>query len=272
MGQIVVFTDVDGTLLDKTYDAKASRPAIAMLQQKHIPIILCSAKTISELQLWRKRFGICDPFVVENGAAVMIPEEYFPFSVPGLKSIDRYILIELGASILSFRSRLLQSLESSGIGYQLFTDMSVEEIAQESGLPIDEAKLAKNRQYTETVKLEGNKEAMEKTTKTIMSNGLDCSFGGRHLIVGQGTSKGKGVSLLRGLYQRYLGKITTCAFGDAENDLSMFKQVDRPFLLQRSNGHYADVFLPGLIKINSPGPSGFTKGVDVMLDPSGQSP
>jgi len=46
MAHLVVFTDLDGTLLErKTYSAAKSRKAINELKKMGIPLIFCSSKT-----------------------------------------------------------------------------------------------------------------------------------------------------------------------------------------------------------------------------------
>ena len=69
-GQWWVVTDLDGTLMDHSYSWAAAEAAIAALQQKGIPIIPCTSKTAEEVRLFRKRAGLRDPFIVENGGAI----------------------------------------------------------------------------------------------------------------------------------------------------------------------------------------------------------
>ncbi|HHJ53507.1 MAG TPA: HAD-IIB family hydrolase, partial [Caldithrix abyssi] len=66
----VVFTDLDGTLLDaQTYSYLPALEAIQLLKEKHIPLIFCTSKTFSEARALQQQMGISDPFIVENGSA-----------------------------------------------------------------------------------------------------------------------------------------------------------------------------------------------------------
>ncbi|MCG7852909.1 MAG: HAD hydrolase family protein, partial [Methanosarcinaceae archaeon] len=48
----VVFTDLDGTLIDHdTYSYKAARPALAALKKQGIPLIFCTSKTRAEIEV-----------------------------------------------------------------------------------------------------------------------------------------------------------------------------------------------------------------------------
>ena len=53
MKRWLIFTDLDGTLLDEDYGWIAARPAIEALQMASFPIILNSSKTVSEMEVIR---------------------------------------------------------------------------------------------------------------------------------------------------------------------------------------------------------------------------
>ena len=55
MTKTLVFTDMDGTLLDHhTYSFDAAKPALNALDEKNIPVIPTTSKTFAELQPLRK--------------------------------------------------------------------------------------------------------------------------------------------------------------------------------------------------------------------------
>ncbi|HKG30830.1 MAG TPA: HAD-IIB family hydrolase [Nitrososphaeraceae archaeon] len=76
----VVFTDIDGTLVDiNTAEyGKQTNELIRIMKEKNIPLILTSAKTRLEQNKIREDLGLSDPFIVENGGAIVIPKGYFP--------------------------------------------------------------------------------------------------------------------------------------------------------------------------------------------------
>ena len=65
-----VVTDVDGTLMDHSYDLTPAKETIKLLQELSIPIILCTSKTAAEVKVIRKELNLTDPYIVENGAAI----------------------------------------------------------------------------------------------------------------------------------------------------------------------------------------------------------
>ncbi len=65
-----VVSDVDGTLMDHSYDLTPAKESIITLQKLSIPVILCTSKTASEVKVIRKELNLTDPYIVENGAAI----------------------------------------------------------------------------------------------------------------------------------------------------------------------------------------------------------
>jgi len=65
-----VVSDVDGTLMDHTYDLTPAKETIKKLQKLSIPVILCTSKTAAEVKVIRKELNLSDPYIVENGGAI----------------------------------------------------------------------------------------------------------------------------------------------------------------------------------------------------------
>ena len=67
---IWVVSDVDGTLMDHSYDLSPALETIKTLQNLSIPVILCTSKTAAEVNVIRNKLNLRDPYIVENGAAI----------------------------------------------------------------------------------------------------------------------------------------------------------------------------------------------------------
>jgi mannosyl-3-phosphoglycerate phosphatase len=231
--KLVIFTDLDGSLLDReTYSFEPAQPALRLIREKRIPLILTSSKTRAEIELYRKKLGNDHPFIAENGGAIFIPKDYFPFSFPYDRETEAYLALELG----TYYPRILQALAAikteTGVPIRSFHDLTEEELASLCGLSREEAALAKQREYDEPFLLEGGEKEREAVQRKIREKGLNYVWGGRfHHLLGK-NDKGKAVEILKKLYEIEFHSMVTVGIGDSLNDLPMLTAVDRPILLQ----------------------------------------
>ena len=163
----VIFTDLDGTLLDlETYSYDKAVPSVEYLRKKEIPIVFCSSKTRAEQEVYRKELKINDPFIIENGGAILIPKGYFPFDFDYHKAEDGYQIIELGVSYHEIRRALERIRIDTKINFKGFGDMSVEEVASVTGLNLEAARRAKASEYDEGARPYLDLSWMDKTATT----------------------------------------------------------------------------------------------------------
>jgi mannosyl-3-phosphoglycerate phosphatase len=262
----VIFTDLDGTLLDlATYSYERSLEGVNRLKRSGIPIIFCSAKTRTEQEVYRNKIGIFHPFIVENGGAVLIPQGYLPFSFDYHKSVDELLAIELGKPYKEIRQLLVKVREGGNFHFRGFGDMTAEEVARESDLDIEAAKLAKQREYSETVKFDVTGEEVDKALGKIRESGLNWTHGGRFYDVMGDNDKGKAVAILGDLYRKLWGQIETIGLGDSLNDLPMLSAVDIPILVQKRDYTWENVNLPRLRKVEGIGPEGWSRAIEEMF-------
>lgn len=261
--QPIIFTDLDGTLLDhKTYSFSAALPAIDLLKEKGIPLVFCSSKTMAEIEYWRKRLGNLDPFISENGAGIFIPLSYFVKDYivtlwPQAEIIDEYYILVLGTPYPLLR-KALEDLRRRGFDVKGFGDMSEPEVAEITGLSPEEAKLAKRREFDEPFLFQGDQ---SKLLASIRKKGLRCAQGRFYHLMGD-NDKGKAVDLLKGLYQRTFGDVITIALGDSPADFPMLEKVDCPILVRNHRGeHDRGIALPNLMRAEGIGPEGWNKAV-----------
>jgi len=264
--KLVIFTDLDGTLLDcDTYSYAAATPTLKMLRQKKIPLVFCSAKTRAEQEVYRRELGIDDPFIVENGGAIFIPQGYFPFHFDYHKAQNEYLVIELGMPYQEIRTILQETRSRLRIGFKGFGDMSPEEVAAETGLDLEGARRAKDREYDETLKLDGTSEEIEGVLSAIKEAGLNYAHGGRYYGVMGGNDKGRAASILLNLFRRKLRQVKIVGLGDSLNDLPLLDVMDVPILVQKPDGSWEGMDLPELYRVEGIGPIGWRRAIDELL-------
>lgn len=226
----VIFADLDGTFLNDKYDFSETKPIVHQLSALGGSIVFCSSKTRNEIEFYRKAVGLNEPFIAENGSAIFIPKHYFPFSYTCSRTAH-YKVIRLGASYEVLRKKLAEIKEKTAAKIVGFGDMTLEELARDTGLPLKMAKLAQKREHDEPFRiLEGNKSNI---MTAIKNEGLNCTEGGRYFHLTGNTDKGKAIGVLKKLYCQMFGAIETFGVGDGPNDLPMLKIVDRPFFIKK---------------------------------------
>jgi mannosyl-3-phosphoglycerate phosphatase len=233
----IFFTDLDGTLLDHdTYSFQGAEGALAALQKKKIPLVICTSKTRAEIEFYRADLENDHPFISENGGAIFIPQSYFGFDFEFSKEMLDYYVIELGTSYRILR-RALEEIRSQGLVLKGFGDMTAEEVARDTGLSLELAELAKIREYDEAFRL--IKGERQKLISLIEAKSLNCTEGGRYYHIMGDSDKGKSVRILKDLFKKKFGEIVTVGLGDSENDFKMLDEVDRPYLVMKKDHSYA---------------------------------
>lgn len=272
--QLIIFTDLDGTLLDHaTYSPSAAQETLAAAQEAGVPVIFCSSKTRAEIEVWRAQLGSRDPFIVENGGAIFIPSGYFPFEVEGAQARDDYQVLELGAPYERVVSALRALREELAVEIVGFSDLTQAELAAKAHLTLVEASRAQMREYDEPfMLLREDEAALAAIGEAVARRGLRVTRGGRfHHLQGQ-SDKGAAVVKLIALYRRQYGEVLTAALGDSGNDLEMLAAVDRPLLVAKPGGeHDAEVLgmLPRVEAVEGIGPAGWAQGVRELLAEAG---
>ena len=236
-------------------------------------MIFCSAKTRTEQELYRTNMGVFHPFIVENGGAIFIPQSYFPFPFDYRKKVDNLLAIELGSPYKEIRRLLNEVRAKGGFHFRGFGDMSVEEVAQVTGLGIELARLAKQREYSETLVIASEAKQSpvtcrekDKALAAIKGIGLNWTHGGRFYGIMGANDKGKAVNILVDLYRQMWGEVETTGLGDSLNDLPMLSVVDLPILVQKKDGNCEEINLPRLRRVQGVGPEGWSRAIRELVE------
>ncbi|MBD3388568.1 MAG: HAD-IIB family hydrolase [Candidatus Altiarchaeales archaeon] len=255
----IVYSDLDGTLLDGSYSFEEARSALNMLRERCIPLVLCSSKTRSEIEEYRGRMGLNDPFISENGSAIYVPDGTFSFDFDYDEIIGGHRVIGFGRRSGEVRRRIEEIREVEGLDFKTFNDLTAEELSVESGLQVGEAVLAKQREYSEVIL------GLDDRERDILEeNGLNVVGGGRYFCVCE-SDKGTAVKTLTGLYRRAHPNVKTIGLGDSRNDVGMLEAVDIPVLVQKPDGSYENMGLDGIVRADGVGPVGWASALDEIL-------
>ncbi len=268
MNRLIVFTDLDGTLLDHDdYSFEAARPALAELEALNIPVILTTSKTATEVLSLRRELDNHHPFIVENGGTIVIPKGYFhTATLPHAANEDaEFIYYQL---VTSYREiiKLLHALrEEHGFKFTGFADMRPTELAKETGLSLDYAMLAKRRDSTEPIKWQDDDRSLQQFKAKLAEHNLNIIQGGRFMHVRANVDKADGVEILIDAYRQEFPDTdwTSIGLGDGGNDLAMLNLVDQAVVIKPKTGNSPLVVdSPNSLITDVPGPAGWN---DAML-------
>jgi mannosyl-3-phosphoglycerate phosphatase len=273
MPQYVLFTDLDGALLDgRSSSREAAAPALRALRAHGIPLILVSGKTRAEIEPLRRRLQHTDPFIVENGAAVFVPQRLFSFPLERVRAKSYYEVIELGMPYHMLRDVLKQIEDAVETPLRGFGDLSVAEIKEVTGLSIADAALAGMREYDEPFLLEAPQPLVEEVCRQIARRGLRCRKAGRLFHLSGDHDKGEAAELLMRCYRReqrlhsQTQAVESIGIGNSIVDVPLLAAMDHPILVQKRDGSFdTGVLLPGLLRARGIGPTGWNDTVLTLL-------
>ncbi len=247
--RLIVFSDLDGTLLDHdSYSWAPAKPALAEMKRLDLPLILASSKTAAEIAALRHNLGFDHaPAIVENGAGIL---------APGAEALAERTDHE---AIRAALADLPADLRAPFTG---FSDWSVAEVAENTGLPEAQAALAAQRQFSEPGLWHGTEEALARFEAALREKGITARQGGRYLTLSFGATK---ADRMTEIIAQYHPRPQTMALGDAPNDVEMICAADHGVIVRNTHGPGLPV-LPGeaagrITRTHAPGPEGWNIAV-----------
>jgi mannosyl-3-phosphoglycerate phosphatase len=236
-------------------------------------VVLCSSKTKAEVEVHRARLGLPDPFVVENGGAILIPEGYFPVPRAFFRPAGVYGMIELGVPYARLTQALHEIRRVTGFDLYGFAEMRPEEVARRTGLDLEAARRAKARGYDEPFVAELNGQQIQRLTVEVRRRELTLTRGGRFYHLTGKNTKGLAVGLLTLLYRSHAPDLLTVGLGDGANDLSMLERVDIPVVMPRDRGLVDTALMGRPWRVApAPGPAGWAAAIQAAITPEMRQP
>ena len=220
---IWVVSDVDGTLMDDSYDLNPAKETIKFLQELSIPVILCTSKTDAEVKVIRKELNLTDPYIVENGGAIYG------------ESLTRVN----GEIILGEKYEILEnilSIISKEINYDLkpLNNISDQEATELTGLKGHSLELMRDRHWSmpflnppETKEREINVCCKRFNVEIFRGNRMS------HML-SINSNKGKAIEALK-KYSNHLN-IKIIGLGDSPNDLPLLLKSDYKIVIPSPGG------------------------------------
>lgn len=236
--QLVIFSDMDGTLLDhKSYQFDAAKPWLKKLKVLGIPVILNTSKTRAEVEKWSYENNSDYPFVVENGAAILIPKSQSKTQPVGSISSAQYWLKSFVKPRAHWRSLIDSVAEEYAGQLATFSQLGIEGISKLTGLSAEDAELASQRQYGEPVAWLTEHDP-ERFIQQLQQLGANVLRGGRFIHISGQCNKGMAMNYITSFYQQNFPERhwVTLALGDSHNDVAMLESADYAGIVAQHSG------------------------------------
>lgn len=270
MPQLLVFTDLDGTLLDHhSYSYRPALPALEQLKIRRIPLIICTSKTAAEVERLRQELNICAPYIVENGSAVLLPNHDQRLQ-PETTTCPQHVTYSahfFGKSYPQLLAIVQRLRDNHGYRFKGFADFSIAELAEETGLNLAAAELAIKRLSSEPLRWDDSDTALEKFTAQLQSEGLQLLRGGRYYHVLSQCDKGTAVRWLLERYQKAApdSEFYSVALGDGPNDQPLLEAVDLGIVIPSASGLQLQPQGVSVRRMAELGPVGWNRAISELL-------
>ena len=265
----LLFTDLDGTLLNHyDYNYSAALPAIQSLRAQDVPWILTTSKTAAEVIELRAELDNHYPFIVENGAGIFwkagsLLHRYLPKHDFVQHWGEGFEYVSLNKVLMP---EMLQRAESYKKQFKLnfigFSDMSVQQVAECTGLSLIKAAKAKQRHFSEPLLWRDTEDNLLKFQKALEPYGLQLIKGGRFVHLMGLSNKGLALKWLAHYYhQAWSQPIQTMALGDGNNDIPLLEASDCPVIIRSPVNPPPKVNHPNVMVTQENGPLGWNQAV-----------
>ncbi|WP_169303010.1 HAD-IIB family hydrolase [Thalassotalea mangrovi] len=267
----IIATDLDGTLLDHhTYRFNKAMPALEYCDNAQVPIIFNTSKTFAETERLCKTLNNNHPFIIENGSALYVPKHYFAreleVNIPRFDA-GAYWLYKFGLNRSEILSRLTTFKAQHTYQYWGFNSMSNRDLCRVTGLSLEQAASAQERQFSEPLLWQDKVEKLAAFVKHLQLFGLNVIKGGRFVHVLGQSNKAKPLTFLKEMYELNSdNQQTLIALGDSDNDKDMLNCADIAIVIA-SPVHENPIIEqhPHLIRSRYQGPDGWNDSILTLL-------
>lgn len=221
---MIIFTDLDGTLLEEDGSLSAvARAELDRLRARRVPVVPLTSKTRQELERWLDVLDAGGAGAFENGAGILRER--------GKRAEEREAEVLPGAvPVGELRAALDDLRRATGLLLFSFAEIPSSDWARLTGLRLEEAPAARAREFDlPFVAPEGSGAAL---ASWALPPRVRLTRGGRFWHLSGDHDKG---DALRVLASR-LGGGPTVGLGDAPTDAPFLRLADRAILVPRAGG------------------------------------
>lgn len=258
----IVSTDLDGTLLDHhSYSWLPAEPALNQLTQLDIPVIFNTSKTLQEVKTLAAEMSLStQPIIVENGSAIF-------FQKTGR-------LVEFGVNRGELVAWLRNMVSTHGYELECYSDWSVQQIMETTGLDKTSAQASANKHYSEPFIWHDSLEQLTIFMNRAEQAGYKILKGGRFYHLQGKVNKATPLKWLKHRFQEFWPDhdgLSIIALGDNQNDADMLNIADYPICIKSPVSIFPELkhrpdSQPAIRYSNALGPKGWNEQMQMLLN------
>ncbi len=267
--KFIIFSDLDGTFLNNdTYSFGSLRSYISKCKFK-FELIFVSSKTYEEILIIQDKLKINFPFIVENGACIFFPLDYFrhnkmDFKFTKYKNHLVFKLTKLNPSQLAKQLHFLKEKYD----FSFYMDLTEKKISKITKLRGIDVKLSKIRKFTNPIFWEDSperKKDFRSEIKSINAN-FDILEGGRFIHISDKYDKGLALKKFLKIKNVMDESYTTISLGDSENDIPMLELTDFACIIKSKTNINFLKKKKNVYRSNSDAPEGWKESLEYIFN------
>ena len=230
--QIVVFTDPDTLRGGRHSSLTETREALDDLTDRGVAVVLWGNETRAEMELVRADLDLGDPFVSESGGGLFLPVDYFAEAPAHARAFAGYDVLDFGRPYAVVAAALHAVANKLKIEVAGFSGMSVQDVADDCGLSLAQARLATLREYDEPFRLMTENPAVQgRLFEGLRRAGFRCFTHEAHHHVTGVPDKTESIRTLTRLYRRQFHEVLTVGLARDPDELGLLQAVDVPVVI-----------------------------------------
>jgi mannosyl-3-phosphoglycerate phosphatase len=234
----VVYCAVDSLLPIRGKAHPGFDEFMAALEHSGVPIVWVSSRTRFQLDAPRRELGHNHPFIAEGGCGVYLPEDYFHLRPAKAMRFGRFTCIPIAGPQPAASDALEALSEELAVPVVKLASLRPRELAQNLGVPVREAELARHRDFDEPFFFAGSSgKDVDHFVAEARQRKLQLRQNGMLWSLAVGANLKQCVTDLAKLYDRALRSHPT-KLGIATEDEAkeLFPACDRTILLSAETG------------------------------------
>jgi mannosyl-3-phosphoglycerate phosphatase len=264
--QSLLFSDVDGTLLDDGTSLGEVAGGWAALTGR-VEVVLASSRTVDELIDLLDEIGAAADLIAENGACIAVRSAALARALGTTETVTRkgrrWHVACTAAPATAVIAAAARARDRHAATVVLAAELPPEQRLELFG-GSRRAELALSRRCSVLAVPPGLSAASEAWLDMLRQEGFHAVVGGRWLVIWRGSDKGAAAeAYLAARHQLGTSPPLVAAIGDAANDAPLLRAVSTRFVVQRRDGDYDPSLLaiPATVPLGRAGHAGWREAV-----------